>query len=134
MVRAVSANGVLEQVRSAKGPDHPHRRLPRPREYVVDRSTEESGARSGASRSIEEVASRSNRGQVLARVCQDRGTTERHPGGQEPMTGYFLRRLLLIIPTFIGITTASFFIMQLVPGGPIERQIMAYKMAMAREG
>jgi microcin C transport system permease protein len=50
------------------------------------------------------------------------------------MLGYFLRRLLLIIPTFIGITTVSFVIMHLVPGGPIERQIMAYKMAMAQEG
>ena len=50
------------------------------------------------------------------------------------MAGYFLRRLLLIIPTFIGITTVSFVIMHLVPGGPIERQIMAYKMAMSQEG
>jgi microcin C transport system permease protein len=50
------------------------------------------------------------------------------------VTAYFLRRLLLIIPTFIGITTAAFVIMHLVPGGPIERQIMAYKMAVAREG
>src|SRR5689334_20344499 len=50
------------------------------------------------------------------------------------MAGYFLRRLLLIVPTFIGITTVSFVIMHLVPGGPIERQIMAYKMAMAQEG
>jgi microcin C transport system permease protein len=50
------------------------------------------------------------------------------------MAGYFLRRLLLIIPTFIGITTVSFVIMHMVPGGPIERQIMRYKMAMAQEG
>jgi microcin C transport system permease protein len=50
------------------------------------------------------------------------------------MAGYFLRRFLLIIPTFIGITTVSFVIMHLVPGGPIERQILAYKMAMAQEG
>ena len=50
------------------------------------------------------------------------------------MTGYFLRRLLLIIPTFIGITMAAFVVMHFVPGGPIERQIMAYRMAMAQEG
>jgi microcin C transport system permease protein len=50
------------------------------------------------------------------------------------MTGYFVRRLLLMIPTFIGITLVSFVIMHLVPGGPIERQIMAYKMAMAQDG
>ena len=50
------------------------------------------------------------------------------------MTGYFVRRLLLIIPTFIGITLAVFVVMHFVPGGPIERQIMAYKMAAAGEG
>ena len=50
------------------------------------------------------------------------------------MTGYFVRRVLLIIPTFIGITMVAFVVMHFVPGGPIERQIMAYKMAMAQEG
>ena len=47
------------------------------------------------------------------------------------MTGYFVRRLLLIIPTFIGITLVVFVVMHFVPGGPIERQIMRYKMALA---
>lgn len=50
------------------------------------------------------------------------------------MTGYFVRRFLLIIPTFIGITLAVFVVMHFVPGGPVERQIMRYKMAMAGEG
>ena len=50
------------------------------------------------------------------------------------MSSYFIRRLLLIIPTFIGITLAAFLVMHFMPGGPIERQIMAYKMAMAQEG
>ena len=50
------------------------------------------------------------------------------------MTTYFIRRLLLIIPTFIGITMISFILMHFVPGGPIERQIMAYKMAAAEQG
>ena len=50
------------------------------------------------------------------------------------MTSYFLRRLLLIIPTFIGITRVVFVVTHFVPGGPIERQIMAYKMSMAGEG
>lgn len=50
------------------------------------------------------------------------------------MIGYFTRRFLLIIPTFIGITLVAFVVMHFVPGGPIERQIMAYKMAMAGEG
>ena len=50
------------------------------------------------------------------------------------MTSYFVRRLLLMIPTFVGITIVSFLIMHFVPGGPIERQIMQYKMAIAQEG
>jgi microcin C transport system permease protein len=50
------------------------------------------------------------------------------------MISYFVRRLLLIIPTFLGITVVSFVVMHFVPGGPIERQIMAYKMAVAQEG
>ncbi len=50
------------------------------------------------------------------------------------MTGYFARRFLLIIPTFIGITLAAFVVMNFVPGGPIERQIMRYRMAVATEG
>jgi len=39
------------------------------------------------------------------------------------MTAYFIRRLLLIIPTFIGITVLVFIITRFVPGGPIERMI-----------
>ena len=50
------------------------------------------------------------------------------------MTGYFVRRCLLIIPTFLGITLAVFVVMHFVPGGPVERQIMRYKMAVATEG
>ena len=50
------------------------------------------------------------------------------------MTSYFIRRFLLIIPTFIGITLAVFLIMHFVPGGPIERQIMNLKMAIMQEG
>ena len=37
------------------------------------------------------------------------------------MTAYFIRRFLLIIPTFIGITLLVFAVTRLVPGGPIER-------------
>jgi microcin C transport system permease protein len=50
------------------------------------------------------------------------------------MTGYFVRRFLLIIPTFIGITMAVFLVMNFVPGGPVERQIMRYKMSVAEKG
>jgi microcin C transport system permease protein len=48
------------------------------------------------------------------------------------MRGYFLRRVLLIIPTFIGITMAVFVIMHFVPGGPVERQIMRFQMSAAQ--
>lgn len=34
---------------------------------------------------------------------------------------YFLRRLLLVIPTFLGITILCFTITQFVPGGPVEQ-------------
>ena len=50
------------------------------------------------------------------------------------MTGYFLRRFVLIIPTFIGITVAVFVIMHFVPGGPVEREILRYRMATMTEG
>ncbi len=39
------------------------------------------------------------------------------------MISYFLRRLLLTIPTFIGITLLVFTITRVVPGGPIERMM-----------
>jgi microcin C transport system permease protein len=45
------------------------------------------------------------------------------------MTAYFIRRFLLIIPTFLGITLAVFVIMQFVPGGPVERRLLQYQMA-----
>jgi microcin C transport system permease protein len=50
------------------------------------------------------------------------------------MREYFIRRFLLIIPTFIGITMVSFLVMQFVPGGPVERAILQYKMGAAMQG
>ena len=49
------------------------------------------------------------------------------------MSAYFIRRLLLVIPTFLGITLIVFVLTHFVPGGPIERQIIAYRMAVAGE-
>ncbi len=40
---------------------------------------------------------------------------------------YFTKRLLLVIPTFIGITFLCFGIIQFVPGGPVEQIIMQMK-------
>jgi microcin C transport system permease protein len=41
------------------------------------------------------------------------------------MLGYIVRRLFLIIPTFLLITVISFFIMQMAPGGPLETKLRA---------
>ena len=40
------------------------------------------------------------------------------------MRDYFIRRLLLIPPTLIGVTIIVFAITRIVPGGPLERAIM----------
>lgn len=45
------------------------------------------------------------------------------------MTSYFIRRLVLVAPTFIGITLMVFVITRFVPGGPIERMIMEAQLA-----
>lgn len=39
------------------------------------------------------------------------------------MASYILKRLLLMIPTLLGIMLISFIIIQFVPGGPVERMI-----------
>ena len=59
------------------------------------------------------------------------------------MRGYLLRRLLLMIPTFFGVTLLTFAVLQLVPGdpltaasemaqgtGPSREQVEAYRHAM----
>lgn len=43
------------------------------------------------------------------------------------MVEYFIRRLLLTIPTFLGSTFVVFLVVQLAPGGPLEQQIQALK-------
>lgn len=50
------------------------------------------------------------------------------------MTAYFLRRLLLMIPTFIGITFLVFTITRFVPGGPIEQMLVKMQMAGGEAG
>jgi microcin C transport system permease protein len=49
-------------------------------------------------------------------------------------TSYFIRRLLLIIPTFIGVTLLVFAVTRIVPGGPIERMMTAATMSGADGG
>jgi microcin C transport system permease protein len=49
------------------------------------------------------------------------------------MRAYFIKRLLLIIPTLLGITIACFLVMQMVPGGPVEQAIQRMKQAAHSE-
>ncbi|MCB0393161.1 MAG: ABC transporter permease [Bdellovibrionales bacterium] len=44
------------------------------------------------------------------------------------MGQYLVRRILLMIPTFIGVTFLVFFITRIVPGGPIEKMISEAQM------
>ena len=37
---------------------------------------------------------------------------------------YLIRRLLLVIPTFLGITVVCFALTRLLPGGPVEVKLM----------
>ena len=47
---------------------------------------------------------------------------------------YFIRRFLLMIPTFIGITFLCFTVTRFVPGGPVEQAVLRYQQAMAQGG
>lgn len=47
---------------------------------------------------------------------------------------YFIRRFLLIFPTFLGATLLVFLILQIVPGGPLEREIMLLRSGLAAGG
>ena len=48
------------------------------------------------------------------------------------MFQYVIRRLLLMIPTFLGITFLVFFILQVAPDGPFERAVKQLKNANAQ--
>jgi microcin C transport system permease protein len=47
---------------------------------------------------------------------------------------YFVRRLLLVIPTFLGITFMAFGLTQFIPGGPVEQAIMRMRGLGGSEG
>jgi microcin C transport system permease protein len=47
---------------------------------------------------------------------------------------YFLRRLLLMVPTFLGITFVCFALVQAVPGGPVEQALARMRGLGAAEG
>ena len=43
------------------------------------------------------------------------------------MSGYLLRRLLLVIPTLLGIIAINFAVIQFAPGGPVEQMMAELK-------
>jgi microcin C transport system permease protein len=43
------------------------------------------------------------------------------------MAAYLLRRLLLVVPTLLGIITINFFVVQFAPGGPVEQMMAELK-------
>lgn len=49
------------------------------------------------------------------------------------MKAYLIRRLLLIIPTFIGISLVTFTMIQLSPGGPVFTRIQQLQATMGAE-
>ena len=50
------------------------------------------------------------------------------------MRSYLIRRLLLMVPTLLGITLVCFLIIQLVPGGPVEELLSRAQAAAAAKG
>ncbi len=50
------------------------------------------------------------------------------------MTTYILRRLLLFIPTLLGISLVTFILIQFVPGGPVEEYISQVQGMTAAQG
>jgi microcin C transport system permease protein len=47
---------------------------------------------------------------------------------------YFIRRLLLIVPTFLGITILCFSLTQILPGGPVDQMMMQMRGIGTGEG
>ena len=50
------------------------------------------------------------------------------------MIVYLVRRLLLLIPTLLGITAVCFTLIQFVPGGPVEELIARVRDQASMEG
>ena len=50
------------------------------------------------------------------------------------MKAYFIRRLFLVIPTFLGVTILVFALTRFVPGGPLEKALLEGVMVSAEGG
>ena len=46
---------------------------------------------------------------------------------QGQMRSYIFKRLLLMIPTLLGVLTLTFAVVQFVPGGPVEQMVLELK-------
>lgn len=47
---------------------------------------------------------------------------------------YLIRRLVLVVPTFVGITIVCFALTRFLPGGPVEIRLMRMKGLAAQGG
>jgi microcin C transport system permease protein len=50
------------------------------------------------------------------------------------MWAYILKRLLLMVPTLLGVLLLTFVVVQFVPGGPVEQYLAEAKAGMGAEG
>jgi hypothetical protein len=56
-----------------------------------------------------------------------RSLGHRHLVGQVGMFAYILKRLLLMVPTLLGVLLVTFVVIQFVPGGPVEQYLAEAK-------
>ncbi|KVU34977.1 microcin ABC transporter permease [Burkholderia ubonensis] len=50
------------------------------------------------------------------------------------MWSYILKRLLLMIPTLVGVLTLTFVVIQFVPGGPVEQAVQELRKGATEQG
>src|SRR5580765_7749739 len=50
------------------------------------------------------------------------------------MLSYILKRILLMVPTLLGVLTVTFLVIQFVPGGPIEQIMAESRISQQGEG
>lgn len=50
------------------------------------------------------------------------------------MWSYILKRILLMIPTLIGVLTLTFVVIQFVPGGPVEQAVHDLRRGQSEGG
>jgi ABC-type microcin C transport system permease subunit YejB/ABC-type oligopeptide transport system substrate-binding subunit len=76
-------------------------------------------------------------GQQQRQSLADRQLVERagHPSWPgQAMTRYIATRLLLMLPTLLGVLTATFILIQFVPGGPVEQAISELRQQRQESG